>query len=90
MRSKAYVISWLIFVTGLFIASGVSVSAESTCKECSRYQLLSGKHLAVGKGQSVEMNNVFKIDTATGQTWIFIYGIQDNGSFTQEWRPIKQ
>lgn len=89
MRSKVWVVSLLFIVSGLFIAPNVSFSAESACKECGRYQLLSSKHFAVGKGESAEMSSVFKIDTATGKTWIFIYGVQDNGSLIQEWRPIK-
>lgn len=59
-------------------------SADKTPPLIGRFQLLAAEHLVVGKRASFTDKDIFRIDTATGETSVFISGSGDN-----YWKPIE-
>jgi hypothetical protein len=93
----------ILIVAGLMFAGAVAVSireAESSSgDEVGRYQLAAGYYDGMvregfepGPRGLAQRAGVFKIDTATGRTWVY-KEIMDNRSiiepsFSREWIPI--
>ena len=53
-----------------------------------RYELFQGEYTISNEGTAFKANGVFKIDTATGRTWIYTEGKMREGKFYKEWVPI--
>ena len=85
----------------IFIAAGVSIAPSATTRptgqqsgEIGRFQLLQAKFIAASKNKdnsiaSFPMEGVFKIDTVTGETWIFFSITAEGEGGRREWRPIE-
>lgn len=93
----------ILIVTGLMLAGAVAVTnreAESSSQdEVGRYQLAAGYYdstiregFETGSRRQAQRTGVFKIDTATGQTWVYKEVIDNRSiiepSLSREWIPI--
>lgn len=76
------------FAGSLCCISNTIQAANTTTKDGGRYQLLAAKISVIGPSATTEMNLLFKIDTTTGQTWIFTIGAKD-GTLIEGWRPLR-
>jgi hypothetical protein len=59
---------------------------------CGRYQLFQATYRSfgyvAGKFSSGEEIGLFKIDTDTGKTWIYVDGSNKDGEIIQKWVPV--
>jgi hypothetical protein len=93
----------ILIATGLMFAFALAVTnrdaKSSSSGEVGRYLLAAGYyHSAVREGldaasrHMTQRTGVFKIDTATGQTWIYKEVIDNRSiiepSLSREWIPI--
>ncbi|NCC51036.1 MAG: hypothetical protein EOM20_07440 [Spartobacteria bacterium] len=86
---------WIALCVVILIASG-SVVATSQDKDArpvvvkgysGRYQLFQGTFFE-NRGKGVDRMAVFKIDSITGDTWIYREGIDTKGDFYSRWSLI--
>ncbi len=54
-----------------------------------RYQLFQGQFTIVSSGTPFKEIGVFKLDTHTGQTWMYAEGSNRDGQLYKEWRAIQ-
>ena len=53
-----------------------------------RYQIVAGEHMQTGSSEPAK--DVFRIDTVTGLTVVYIYGTSPDGKFSDRWSPIAE
>jgi hypothetical protein len=74
------------------VAQATPVQAPATTGSrlvIGRYQLVSGTASFVAiNGATAPYPTMFKIDTATGETWMYSFGVQSGGKPFREWMPI--
>ena len=54
-----------------------------------RFQIVSAEYAYLGKQATLKQSGVFRINTETGQTWIYTSLEDDKGKLLQEWTPIR-
>lgn len=83
---------WFVGITvlGLLVAYGQrTVSSGSlTGAQVGRYQLFQGQFTIAGAESTQRGTDVFRIDTVTGETAVYINGMGNNGAPVQYWSPI--
>lgn len=80
------------------VASGVGAIAASPGTAAmagrstsgGRYQLFQGSFTNAVENASVPGTEVFKIDTETGRSWIFISGLTTDKKLISAWREIER
>ena len=88
----------LIAATMLFIVSATGYAAppaKESKEHNGRYQLFQGKHETIfankaGETSSVKEESLFKIDTESGDTWIFFEIVSNKDGVRRFWVPIKE
>lgn len=89
MSKKDLIVVSVIIVITIF-ALGLGESQKD-----GRYQVVSAKTIMFvagdekGPGGGVEMSVCFKIDTATGKTWVY-YDITSTGKVLRGWREVPE
>jgi len=86
---------WLFFVMAIAVGSvlcaGPLYSAEQTVEQ-TRFQLFNAEYnsalIQMAKTTSFDEKKLFKIDTKTGETWMFIDVFKD-GRDIKYWKKIK-
>jgi len=88
MKSKFIIISMLLII----ICSPAIAAVNSTPSQVGRYQLFQGTYRigSAQDGQVAEAKDVFKIDTVTGKTWVYMTGFDENQNPVEFWRLIEE
>lgn len=85
----------LVMLLFLLCAGGCSKdtnqpSSPATGEAVGRYQLINGEYSFLGRTAISQSHEVFKIDTITGKSWIFISYYDDKSKKTERfWRQIE-
>ena len=74
------------------VADEPTRASSGTRTPCGKYQLFqatfrSGGYVD-GKFSSGEEVGLFKIDTDTGKTWIYVDAVNKDGELIQKWTPV--
>lgn len=87
--SASLTIILLAFVGALLLAARWEASAQRpAAANPGRYQLVTGSYYGTVDGKTTaDGNAVFKIDTETGATWIYLV-TKDARGLTEGWKPI--
>jgi hypothetical protein len=77
--------------SGLFllILAGFALRGQQEPTHFGRYQIIAYT-VELANGQSGHQATVFKMDTATGQGWLYRTGMDSKGKFYNVWAPIEQ
>ncbi len=77
------------FAVCLFGLPGALQASDASTKGAGQYQLLAATVTASTGAGVVEVSSLFKIDTATGQTWIFSWRTEADGTIIKEWQIVE-
>ena len=80
----------IVFLAVIAIVSILSLKGQepqASGGQVGRFQLVQGHFVSVSDGHPIDDKGCFKIDTATGKTWIFRYG-QREGKAYSGWQQI--
>jgi len=80
-----------IFAVLLFmlVLLGISYAQSRSTTNGSLFQIVSGDFLMEGRTASSRQPGVFRINTATGQTSIFVHVVDDQGKLREFWQEIR-
>jgi hypothetical protein len=85
----------LTFLAAFCLANSRTLFAQQPVQGTSisntgnqRFALFQGTYYEGANGQTVSSQGVFKIDTATGDVWLFTLGIDKDGKFIERWAKI--
>jgi hypothetical protein len=65
-------------------------SDEDMFGQVARYQLLAAEHLVDEDKAGHNQKDLFRIDTITGKTWVYVTGNNVRGELKDIWSPIEQ
>ena len=94
MSKRSVVIRMSLLVTALCaaVAFGAVVAraqggapSPAPLSAPGRYVLFAGQYRITASSTD---QGVFKLDTETGQAWVFATGVTSDGVFVQRWSPI--
>src|SRR5580704_5588610 len=69
----------------LALAWGLAATAQADGDLTGRFRLLEAEHSVSFNGKTYNRRDIFRIDTATGKTWVYhdsMHGNDDNKSLT--------
>ena len=86
---------WIALCIILLIAAGalVATSQEKDSRPVvvkgysGRYQLFQGTFFE-NRGKGFERTTIFKVDTITGDSWIYRAGLNSKGDYYSRWEAI--
>jgi hypothetical protein len=55
-----------------------------------RFQIINSSYVAVSGRTEIKTEGLFKIDTATGRTWLFFTGLSKDNQYVQKWTLIDE
>ena len=92
--TKTNVAIALVIITALVAIGAPQPGAQSQQGQVGRYQLLSAQHTSIAedidhKIDVTKENDLFKIDTVTGETYI-LGNVGENGRMTMRWVPVEK
>ena len=72
----------------VFLAA--AAHAVATVPDIGKYQLIQGSYMHTNSqlNTAVDIKNIFKIDTTTGDTWKLLSLTDEKGKFSEEWVRI--
>ena len=87
----------LSFIITVLVGSSAFAAIKTAVKTDSkpavgRYQLFEGTYSIgdINTNKVTESKDIFKIDTATGKTWVYMTGIDENQLPFEFWRLIEE
>jgi hypothetical protein len=92
-------IAVISLVTALtFLAVSLTLYAQARSSPpagvVGSFQILAGRYTVAGisaGGPDVDMNGIFRIDTRTGKTWIYMTGTDNRSGTTYDgWGPVSE
>jgi len=78
-----------VIAIAVLLVIGSAQTNRTASGQPGRYQLLSGEHVVNGKATVFDQKDVFHIDTETGATSVYTFGVDSNGKTYTEWLPIR-
>src|SRR5258706_8937727 len=72
---------------GLLLIANAQTGKQGSGGPVGRYQLVYGEHVVAGGGGPVK--DVFRIDTTTGATDVYLSGKDKSGHFSDLWHRVK-
>jgi hypothetical protein len=90
-RNLAIAIIAILAVLGI-VAGSAQTSKPTTTGAPGRFQLFQGDHYVAISGASAptRLTEVFRIDTQTGETRMFVGGVDPNGTVRNFWQKIDE
>lgn len=87
-----------LFATLLVLAATVALYAQAgrtlATGPVGSFQILAGRYaiggIAGAEGADLDTNGIFRIDTRTGQTWVYMTGRNKVGKTYDGWSPIPE
>lgn len=79
-----------IIIATLLTAVLVTIlNAQGTTHANGRFQIIAGSY-TFGDTHVMTEHTVFKMDTSTGQAWVYIVGKNADGKIFNKWASIQQ
>jgi hypothetical protein len=85
MRTQSTLIVTCCFLAFLLLAAAPQSSPTSTV---GRFMLVDSHYEIIGS--PIVHQRVFKIDTATGKTWMYLQSCDPDGKLLSEWLPCDE
>jgi hypothetical protein len=76
----------LLFVLG--IAYSQNKGSSPNPGNPGKFQIVPAEYLYMAKGATLKQPGVFRLNTETGETWIYVHLLDDQGKFVEKWSPV--
>ncbi|GEM_PF-5664753 len=89
MKVRSTTFAICAFCAALFISRLYADDRPASQTALGRFQLFQGYYTVSSGGTAFKENAVFKLDTVTGEVWVYFEGMDKNGKFFKRWLPTE-
>lgn len=92
MKNIMFLVVCVFAISACICSSSVHAAVQADSSQVGRYQLFQGVYRigSLSDNEMSEAKDVFKIDTITGRTWVYMTGIDQNQESFEFWREIEE